>query len=480
MAAMTTAGEIRDSDLARALVLESLATTRLAQRGSATWQQGVRVALEVASHGAPLLPVGFLADLAHVLTAPVEELPAAPTLGMSTQPAWVQRYEDYVLGKLFADSSLERAASAVLRYQGREQDQAIAFVGEQIRQRAQLPGIVLSPGVLRLLAQMPIERLVETVSQTPAAPEVADLQDQQYEQLIGGVRDVGDLLGGEDLFELEHRTAIAPAGERLALRQVLSARETLLEGVSRNPPRHAARAREVPTRLLDENAYPVGGFSSISTRGTIESLLHSQLAYMEPAGSERPDMFDIKFLRDELLYYARDENQFFRRRRTFLFVLLPELLNIRVKDQGLPYQRLVLTLGIILAAIERLLAWLGDEALTFQVLLLEDATRSLAREADLMRLVLREQIANGTASVEFVPRSELHARAQAAARQSLCQMMLLGLKERRVDGGEASTTQIVLDRATPTIVDQQTAWHSEATALEAWREALQKLLEALR
>lgn len=477
---MTATGEIRDSQLARAIVLASLGATRLAQSGSATWHQGVRVALEVASHGAPLLPVGFLADLTHVMTAPVEELPAATALGASTQAAQVQRYEDYVLGKLFADSSLERAASAVLRYQGREQDQAIAFVAEQIRQRAQLPGVVLSPGVLRSLAQMPVERLVEVAGQSHEIPDVPELLSKQYEQLIAGVRDLGDLLGSEDLFELEHRTAIAPAGERLALRQVLSARETLMDGVSRTPPRHAARAREVPTRLLDENAYPVGGFSSISTRGTIESLLHSQLAYMEPAGSERPDMFDIKFLRDELLYYARDENQFFRRRRTFLFVLLPELLNIRVKDQGLPYQRLVLTLGLVLAAIERLLAWLGDEALTFQVLLMEDATRSLTREAELVRLVLREQIANGTASVEFIPRSELHARAQAAARQSLCQMVLLGLKERRVDWGEASTTQVVLNHVTPTIVDQQATWRSESTALDAWRESLQKLLEVLR
>ena len=62
-----------------------------------------------------------------------------------------------------------------------------------------------------------------------------------------------------------------------------------------------------PTRALDEDTYPVGGFTSISTRGSIESLLHSQLAYMET--DERPDLFDIKFLRDELLYYARDENQ---------------------------------------------------------------------------------------------------------------------------------------------------------------------------
>ncbi len=161
---MTAAGEIRDSQLAKALVLESLATTRLALRGSAAWQQGVRAALEVASHGAPLLPVGFMADLAHVITSPPEELPATTFLGLQTLPSWIQRYEDYVLGKLFADGSLERAAAAVLRYRGREQDQALAFVCEQIRRRAELPGVVLSPGVLRAMSQLSVERLVEAVS----------------------------------------------------------------------------------------------------------------------------------------------------------------------------------------------------------------------------------------------------------------------------------------------------------------------------
>ena len=41
---------------------------------------------------------------------------------------------------------------------------------------------------------------------------------------------------------------------------------------------------EVPTRILDEDIYPVGGFTSLSNRGSIESLLHSQLAYMETDG----------------------------------------------------------------------------------------------------------------------------------------------------------------------------------------------------
>src|SRR5262249_20230502 len=140
-----------------------------------------------------------------------------------------------------------------------------------------------------------------------------------YEGLVAAAREMHDALGPEDVFELEHGTALAAFSQRVGLRQVLqAAAEFEAEGAPERPRVHARR-HDVATRILDEDTYPVGGFSSISTRGSIESLLHSQLAYME--SGERPDLFDIKFVRDELLYYARDENQFFRRRRTFVFAL---------------------------------------------------------------------------------------------------------------------------------------------------------------
>ena len=50
----------------------------------------------------------------------------------------------------------------------------------------------------------------------------------------------------------------------------------------------------------------------------------------------------MKFVRDELFYYSRDENQFLRRRRAFVFVLFPDLVAARFKDPELPYQRIVM------------------------------------------------------------------------------------------------------------------------------------------
>src|SRR5439155_21780397 len=98
-----------------------------------------------------------------------------------------------------------------------------------------------------------------------------------YEGLIAATRRLAEVLGQEDVFELEHGTALAELGQRVALRQVLQMAARLDVGLPKHKPRPQIGRRDVPTRVLDEDTYPVGRYASIATRGTIESLPHSQL-----------------------------------------------------------------------------------------------------------------------------------------------------------------------------------------------------------
>src|SRR5205814_9025804 len=186
-----------------------------------------------------------------------------------------------------------------------------ACVVNQFRERAGFGGVLLSPAVIKSLLEAPADEVLSR-GWDSLNRGVQPLLVELYEGLIAATRRVAEVLGAEDVFELEHGTALAELGQRVALRQVLQTAARLEAGVPKHKPRPRTSHREVPTRVLDEDTYPVGGFASISTRGTIESLLHSQLAFMEPAtgdpqaGTPRPDLFDIKFLRDELFYYSRD------------------------------------------------------------------------------------------------------------------------------------------------------------------------------
>src|SRR5437764_863491 len=66
-------------------------------------------------------------------------------------------YEDLVLGKIYADATVERAGDAVRRYQGRDRGRGVAFVVNQFRERAGFGGVLLSPAVLKSLLEAPAD-----------------------------------------------------------------------------------------------------------------------------------------------------------------------------------------------------------------------------------------------------------------------------------------------------------------------------------
>ena len=472
--------EVRDPEEAAQFLRQSLWLERTKAPSPAGVKAVLGWALEAASSGEPLPPLGFIADLGQVAldTALVpgrretQELPGWPA-------GLVRAYEDYVLGKLAGDRSFERGADALRRYQGRDRERGLVYLLEQVRQRAGFGGVLLNPAVIKNVQQQdPGEFLGQgwqELRQEGPLPWLPALVDE----LIAALRNSADLVGPEDIFELEHGTALAPFAQRVALRQVLHAAELLRAGLPAQPPRPHLRRHDVPSNLLTEDAYPVGGFASLSTRGSIESLLHSQLAFMEPA--DRPDLFDVKFLRDELLYYSRDENQFLRRRRSFVFAFYPDLVHARLKDPGLPYQRIILLLGLVVAAIRKLIEWLHEEALVFDVIFItESGATPLESERGLLEMVLREEIANQTVVVRQMAATDIAAHAARQARRSLCQCWLLSTQGRDLDAENVAVGELVLSQAVPGVHFQGEATQAEAeTPVEGWVAILEKALERM-
>jgi hypothetical protein len=473
--------ELRDSEQARQFVVQGLRLQQTLPPTAATVGRVLEWALEIASGGQPLPPVGFVADLGHSafgLDQGVRRDPhAARTTGLP--PALARSYEDHVLGKAYADHTFERACDALRRYQGgREKARGLAFLVNQFRLRAGFGGVHLSPAVIKGLQREAPERVLaegeESLTRTGLMPLLLDL----YEGLTASARRIQELLGPEDVFELEHRTALDDLGQRLALRQVLRAADRL-EG---NLPRHRLRPRagrqEVPTRVLDEDTYPVGGFSSISTRGTVESLLHSQLAFMEK--DDRPDLFDIKYLRDELLYYARDENQFLRRRRTFVFALFPDLTEARYKDAELPWQRIVLLLALLVVAVRKVSEWLSTDALRFEFLFVGGEPDALQEERKLLETLLRDQIANGTVALMSVADGgQVAQQCALRARRSLCHCVPISTAGGKFRADATVATRLRVDGPCPALGegDGPLAIPEADDPVDSWGEAVKLLLE---
>jgi hypothetical protein len=480
--------ELRDSEQTRQYVLAGLWLSRTHAPAAATVPAVLEWLLLLAGEGLPVPPIGFLADLGFLALGTHEAPPPLAARDVpGVDPGLLRRYEDYCLGKLYGDLSFERGADAILRYEVADRGRGLAYLAQRLMLQTGFAGATLNPATIRSLARQPAEELLPEAWRTLAEEGLSAVAIAQYESLIEAVRGTGDLLTTADLFELERGTALAEFGQRLALRQVLQAADLLRAGIPRQKPRLASPRRQVATRLLTEDAYPVGGFSSISTKGSIESLLHSQLVYLERG--VRPDLFDVKFVRDELLYYSRDENQFLRRRTTLLIVMTPELVRARTKDASLPYQRIILALGLLVALAAKLREWLSDETLqTHVVLLSEDGSQPLgsgpapplADEQALLELLLAEEIEHGTARLEKLPPGALSRTIADHARRSLVRCVVVGMEAAPLEYDGASPLGLSLGEPAPRLVEVNKPEFVPAEAgLDAWRGVLQTLLVRL-
>ncbi|MSU77350.1 MAG: hypothetical protein EXS16_04550 [Gemmataceae bacterium] len=434
-------------------------------------------ALALAAEGEPVPPLGFVADIGHAVFRAATSL-HAETLEIAGWPATLTRaYADTVLGRLLADSMFERAGDALRTYTSADRARGLAFLIAQLRNRVGIPGGQCSPSLLKTLRDADGDELlaeaIESFHRVGPMPMLLDFQ----QQIVQAMRQAVDLLGAEDVFELERRTAVAAFGQRVALRQTLQAAAVLDATLPRQKPRTVGRRHEVATNIREDDLYPVGGYSSLSTRGSIESLLHSQLVFMEK--DDRPDLFDVKFLRDELLYYARDENTFLRRRRTFLIALWPDLTVSRRKDVELPWQRIILLLAFLDVALHRSIDWLRADSLTYEILLIStDGQYVLDTEQELLEMLFRDQIDNGTVTIQPMPAAKLPTHAALRSRRSLCHLLLASASPREMHIDGVDVARLTLDAPAPSleIAAAGPPYAAEDTPLACWTTTLERLL----
>ena len=243
---------------------------------------------------------------------------------------------------------------------------------------------------------------------------------------------------------------------------------------------------DAPTQLEEDSSYPVGGFSSISTVGNIENLVTSELIYMEQGDDPeaRPDLFDVRFVEGELLYYARDESVAVRKKRTLVLVFDASLARCRVKDPGEAYQRLMWLLGSVTALVRKLSEWLNTEALRFELIFVSEAEDvALSEEEGVLSLLLREFRERGQVDV-FRTDSSLHAiRTARETHRGRARVMLFATKIPSGLEGQAAPDAIVdASGPRPRVHWAEATTEREpvaSTAVEAWAETTRQLLDGL-
>ncbi|MGZ3448466.1 MAG: hypothetical protein ACXVEF_02640 [Polyangiales bacterium] len=409
----TRAPELRDPDAARLFLEAGLALARTTPtRDPITASSWLFAALTEAGF---LPPAGFVIDLGTLLLGGTIDA-RAPTAADPQLARLVSAYEHQVLARIAGDPFLLTAGDAIARLPRALVASAIGLTTATLLSRIGFVGLALPAGAIRALTRGrdrdPFAALRDD------APSLERLT-AGYERLVHCARGARSLLAEQDVFVLEHLDVLESLAQRVAMAQVLEAEEALTEGLPKRLPRRRAGG-PVATALEDEDTYPVGGFSSITTSGSLENVVTSELVYMDDDASL--DLFDLRYAEGELLYYTRDEATLIRRRRAIDFVLDPSLESARSRDADLPWQRSIAALAIVHAAILRVAAWLGDEELRMRVIV----PPALEEERALMTLLLREQHERGIAEVIQGDAATSRAALEQAAARGLGQQVLMG------------------------------------------------------
>ncbi|MBL8956166.1 MAG: hypothetical protein JNK82_35660 [Myxococcaceae bacterium] len=317
-------------------------------------------------------------------------LPAKQTHGGALATA-LRGYEDHLLARLVSDRRWLQLQEAWLAAPAAVRPTAAGLLIERLCRRLQVPhaGRLSQAAVRRLQTRTPRELVDEGLAALVTEPELAPALTGVFEALAKAARRERTLLSDAEVFLLENVATLEGLGPRVALGQLADAAQAVEERLPARMKMSSRNEGEAPTALEQESALPVGGWSSLSNSGSPESMVTSELIYMEE--NERPDLFDVRFVEGELLYYARDESVALRKSRTLSVVLDASLDDARLLDEGERHQRLLWALAAVTAAVRKLSSWLSHEALSFELVFVRgNGAHALEAEQGVVALLLRE------------------------------------------------------------------------------------------
>ncbi len=377
-----------------------------------------RAIIACANELPALPPPGVIADVASLLAGARPVLGAPAGVPDEALRAALRAYDDDVIARLIQVARFDDLLAAHAHAAPVDQGAATALVVAAVCERAGFAGAVISPAALRRALARPRVDRDAAGRALLAEPDhrVAAGLAEAYLRLARGARQSRALIDEREVFAVDHLAVLRDLGGRMTVAHLAAAADAIAARLPRRLPGKRELRGLHDTRLADDSLYPAGGFSSITpggaTTGNIENLVTSELMYMEDLPDGEIDLFALRYVEGELLHYTRDDSVFRRHRHLIAIALGAELDGARVKDRGLPWQRLILALGLVIAAIRWLTDQLGDQAL---VVHLGFPQALLGEERQIVALLLEAEIARGIVVVAEERWQDTAARAASAA-----------------------------------------------------------------
>ncbi|MBF0240066.1 MAG: hypothetical protein HQM12_20380 [SAR324 cluster bacterium] len=202
------------------------------------------------------------------------------------------------------------------------------------------------------------------------------------------------LLQEEDLFELLHWHALSTEHLKMGCKGILQV-ERLLGSFALETIHVPEEGHDAETMFVDETWYPTGGVVELTHHGSFENLVSSELVFLEEG--EALNLFDLRYVENDLLYFHRDEGVLRRKRRTLHLVYdLAEVMNIKSRGYDVQFSMLLQGLGLRLIMDLRQIFERDSVHFHFHFFSTPDLTEMVNREMRLLEVLLRDAVAQHT------------------------------------------------------------------------------------
>ncbi|NCB38677.1 MAG: hypothetical protein EOM80_07900 [Erysipelotrichia bacterium] len=257
---------------------------------------------DLARRGAHAIPPGFIARLmGRFMALPV---------GLKDPSATEFKEEDALLARIFNAEGADRLEGIFL-LSGADRDPAIAQgIFQQIIDR--LPAFQDNDIAF---SDTDLEKSFSVEHSASAGFDVDQALEKIYIKALDELATIEFRFYADDIFEIGHPNLFERPADHLFYRRMSRA----MKGMAfwtRSVFTLKEESSWIVARYGEPQVLPLGGYDELTNKGNISSIVPSELAYIDE--SMQFDLFDYKFIENQLTYFKRDSGAVFRIRRDII------------------------------------------------------------------------------------------------------------------------------------------------------------------
>lgn len=257
---------------------------------------------DLVRRGNYAVPPGFVARLMErFLSVPVGE-----------KTAFVESFpvEDDYLAKIFSAEGSDRLEGIFL-LTGADRDPILAQgIFHQIIER--LPPFQQE---MIVFSDSDLEKSFKLAAASSAGFDVDAALESLYTKAIDSFAQLEFRFYADDIFEIGHPKLFERPADRFFFRRMTRAMKGMTTW-TRSVFTLKEESSWVVAKYGEPQTLPLGGYDELTNKGTISSIVTSELAYIDE--TMEFDLFDYKFIENQLTYFKRDSGAVFRIRRDVL------------------------------------------------------------------------------------------------------------------------------------------------------------------